>query len=312
MNDDRYARMIAPLRGVFGEPTSGKVRDTFRNPVSLTERFIVSSNRVSTHNVSHLTEFPQKGEILNALPIFWAQKVFGEDVPTHLIAWGKRIYDHLPKVTVNIYHPRLHYFGVIARQQNVTPTEFILRRRKAGSLDRACRDGWKDFGGVDPYGYGNAHSNLPLMHRFDEPLFTPTRKSKDDEPRDHSAVRQESPFETDLLAKVFAYGEKYLAERGITLVDAKGEASGAMLVDEWLTGDCCRMAWTKDVREGQEPPWLDKEVVRQEAMRMWGTGPKIPLRFSDDTVKNAMTRYHEAFEAITGMPLSSFQREYMD
>ncbi len=113
------------------------------------------------------------------------------------------------------------------------------------------------------------------MQRFSEPLFTPTRKSKSDEPLPYQDVARDHPKETALVLTVFRRGAVFLAERGITLIDGKNEVSEDMLVDEWLTGDCCRMTWSHFVQEGVEPPWLDKELVRQEAMRLWAGGRKF-------------------------------------
>jgi phosphoribosylaminoimidazole-succinocarboxamide synthase len=102
-----------------------------------------------------------------------------------------------------------------------------------------------------------------------------------------------------------------LGDRGITLIDGKFEAAGGVLADEWGTGDCCRMAWSRDVREGADPPWLDKENFRQAAMLAWAGGPKAPLDFDERVVENGVRAYHEAFEAITGGTLADFQKTYV-
>jgi phosphoribosylaminoimidazole-succinocarboxamide synthase len=224
------------------------------------------------------------------------------------VAYGRRIYDGLPKGS---YHPRLHYSGVRVHRRRVTGREFIWRRYSAGSFQKGYNEGWKDFGGRDPYGY-DFDPAPRLMQRFPEPLFTPTRKSKNDEPLSNAKVAYDNPEETFLTEKIFRIGEQHLLPRGITLIDKKSEAAEDMLVDEWLTGDCCRFTRTEHVQEGVEPPWLDKELVRQDAIRQWAGGPKVPLTFSDELIRNTMKAYHDMFEAITGSTLSQFQKEYLD
>ncbi len=137
------------LEKYLGLPTKGKVRNTYNIPRKADELLMVSTARVSTHNVPHLSLFPLKGEILNALPVYWAMKVF-PDIKTHLVAYGRRIYDGLPR---DSYHPRLHYSGVRVHRRRVTNKEFIFRRYSAGSFQRDYDGGWKDYGGRDPYGY---------------------------------------------------------------------------------------------------------------------------------------------------------------
>jgi phosphoribosylaminoimidazole-succinocarboxamide synthase len=150
------------------------------------------------------------------------------------------------------------------------------------------------------------------MHRFESIIFTPTKKSENDEPVRSRYVRRQYPAATNLTGRVFERMSDYLEPRGITLIDGKFEAAGGVLIDEWGTGDCCRMAWTKDVQEGVDPPWLDKEYFRQAAERAWGSGPKTALAFDAATVEEGVRKYHVAFETITEQTLSDFKRRHLD
>ena len=99
------------------------------------------------------------------------------------------------------------------------------------------------------------------------------------------------------------------------LVDAKFEASGDVLVDEFGTGDCCRMAYARDIERagqyGEEVAWLDKQVARDLAEQMWDEKAKYPLTFDTEQVNAIAARYDDAFTAIVGMRLSDWQATYL-
>lgn len=280
---------------------SGKVRDTYEIPGFPEYLLMVASDRISTHNVKHLSLIPSKGALLNAQTIYWWQAHLA-DLKTHIAFFGKAIYDPLPE---GEYPSDLHHRAVVVHRRTPDLREFIWRDYLAGSLLEAYRRG------EDPYELALAHG-LPKMHRFRTALFTPTRKSEKDEPVRPRFVRRNYPLGTELTKTVFHRMSQHLESRGITLIDGKFEVSGDMLIDEWGTGDCCRMAWTRDVQEGEEPPWLDKEYFRQAAVRAWGEGPRMPVAFTPHDIEQGVRRYHEAFEAITQMSLGDFQDRYLD
>jgi phosphoribosylaminoimidazole-succinocarboxamide synthase len=275
---------------------SGKVRDLYEIPGHPDHLLMVASDRISTHNVTHRTLVPTKGALLTALTVFWAQKVL-ERFPTHLVAWGQAIFSALPRDRE--YPADLAHRAVVVRRLEVDPREFIWRNHLTGSLWEVYRHG------KDPY--GPMPRKLPKMHRFDRPEFTPTRKSENDEPVRARYAKRQYPKSTRATEDAFIAIGAHLAERGITLLDGKFEAAGGVLADEWGTGDCCRMAWSKDVQEGVDPPWLDKENFRQAAMLAWAGGPKAPLDFDTQVVEEGVGAYHEAFEAITGKTLADFR-----
>ena len=277
---------------------SGKVRDIYEFPYL----FMLASDRISTHNVKHTSIIEGKGELLTALTVFWALKVFPE-VPNHLVAWGQKVYDYIPP---RQYDSRLKYQGLVVMKRKVIPREFVWRSFLTGSL-------WDYYKvGMDPYGL-NLPQGLPKMYFFEKPIFTPTEKSEMDEPRKAEEVGFEYLEASWLTGQVYEKMSEYLKRRNITLVDAKFEcAEKEGLVDEWGTGDCCRMAWTRDIKVGEDPPWLDKEVFRQAAVGLWGGGPRVPLEFPPEVIERGLARYHEAFVGITGMTLKEFQEKYMD
>ena len=284
---------------------SGKVRDTYLIPGDSDHLLMVASDRLSTHNVKHDTLVRQKGELLTALTVFYTFDVL-RGIPTHLEAYGEDVYRLFGGSAYDeLLEQNIGMRAMVVRKHTPTLREFIYRSYLTGSLYKAIQKQ-----GTDPYGLGLT-PELPLMYRFPEPIFTPTEKSENDEPVPSKETWD--LFIQESMVTSLAYGRisDYLATRGITLIDGKFEAAGRVLIDEWGTGDCCRMAFEDEVREGEDPPFLDKEVFRKEAERIWSGGEKYPITFSDEVTASGGGRYHQGFEAITGVNLSSFQKNFM-
>jgi phosphoribosylaminoimidazole-succinocarboxamide synthase len=161
----------------------GKTRETWTLPNWPFLLLMVTSQRLSTHNVVHKSLIPLKDQVLTALTIFWLTQVL-QKIPHHLVAYGRRIYDYLPK---SDYPADLHLHALITRRLEIILVEFIWRAYLAGSLWKKfyskLREGMseEEMRELDPYGL-NLPLGLPYMHRFDTPIFTPTRKSEHDEP----------------------------------------------------------------------------------------------------------------------------------
>lgn len=284
----------------------GKVRHLFEIPGNDEHLLMVASDRISTHDVVHDTEIPGKGENLTALTIFWATQVFAGYIETHIEAFGKTIYDY-----VDVELPAdLHRRALIIRKHDVPQREFVWRSYLIGSLYKAYKKG------EDPYGI-EFPPGLPKMYRFPHRVFTPTVKGKlVDTPLNALRVSQLHFDETRTTEKAYQLIGEYLALRGIVLVDGKFEAAGEVLVDEFGTGDCCRMAYARDIERagqfGEEVAWLDKQVARDLAEQMWDEKSKYPLTFDADQVKGIARRYDEAFKAIVGVWLPDWQAKFLD
>lgn len=273
-------------------------------------RLVVATKRLSTHNVVHKSLVPYKDEVLTALTIFWLVDVLGKNnIRHHLIAYGKEVYDYLPGKPKD-YPADLHYRAIVVRTLDMYPIEFILRKYLAGSLWRLLRDGKKN-----PYGHLGCRP--VLMMSFRTPLFTPTKKSETDDPLRASIVWAKHPSVVALFRKAYNLARKHTNRVGIEIVDLKGEAGQdeqgrSVIADEFGTPDCCRFCEKDEIILGQEPAWLDKELARKEAERIWGRGPRVPLEFSSVVVSHLSTTYLDIFERIVGMPLAQFKRERLD
>ena len=278
----------------------GKVGESFDLPNSTDLLLMLRSDRLSTENVVHETEIPRKGEYITALSLFWLNTVLS-DMDTHIVAYGNDIGNYLD---LDGMPKGIQRRAFVVKKLSITPVEFVWRAAMTGSL-------WKSYQkGEDPH-----RLNLPAgMHKFEEFsdwLFTPTRKSKNDPPLLSERTALRFPEETALTRKVVIRMSEFLAFRGITLIDAKFEACGSKLGDEWGSGDCTRMAYTNDFWKaqitGKDPPSLDKEPARQIASRKWaGVAHKKPLTFSNSEVEAVEACYAGGFKAITAMTLDEF------
>lgn len=290
----------------------GKTRDTF--PTRFDDlMLIVASDRLSTHNIVHKSEIPKKGEVLTALTIFWLVKVLGgAGIHHHLVAHGKEIFSHLPGRRED-YPSDLHHRAIVVDRLSVIPIEFIYRNYLTGSLYQK----FYKKGLPDPYGL-DLPLGLEAMAPFSEPAFTPTEKSETDDPVGWKKVVEDHPLAYRMSLEAFCLVRDHLRSRGLELVDSKFEVGceprggNVVLCDEIATPDSSRFCDLSEIKLGVEPPWLDKQVARNEAERIWGKGEKMPLEFRPETIGRLTSTYLSIFERITGMPLADFQKYHLD
>ncbi|MBP9710986.1 MAG: phosphoribosylaminoimidazolesuccinocarboxamide synthase [Candidatus Pacebacteria bacterium] len=295
----------------------GKTRDTYRakwsspNDTRRPPRLIVASDRISTHNIVHQSTIPKKGEVLTALTVRWIEDLRGEDIDTHLIAFGKNIYDYLPGKEGD-YPKNFHHRAIVVKDLDMIPVEFIYRAYLCGSL----WDKYYSKGLENPYGI-KLGPDLPLMYRFTRPIFTPTEKSDTDEPLNHLKTHEEYRAVSEIGRSVLTFVQRVLRRTGVEMIDTKlefgvDEHGALVLADEVLTPDSSRFVRRKDIREGENPPWLDKQVARDWAEKKWAGGLKEPLIFPPMTINQLKETYVDLFEMVSRMSLSQFQREVLD
>ncbi len=296
------------LAGILPTLHQGKVRDSSELPKFLAQRVIDTTDRVSTHDIPHLSLIPDKGQILLALTLFWEQKLkhqFG--VHTHTRAFGREIYDYLPK---GEYPSDFHLHAIIADNAEMLPWELIYRARMAGSL-------WNKYyskGLPNPYGL-KLPEGMQLMEKFPAIIFTPTDKSKTDDPVNSAAVTLQERSAVRSMGTYYEWMRNFALERGTDIIDFKGEMGFIngmrVMADEWGTPDCCRFVDAKSIVIGEEPKWLDKEYLRQEALSIWkreGKG-RFPVTFSPAAIQETRRRNHEIVERLTGRSLSQLQKD---
>lgn len=297
----------------------GKTRDTFavQNPDGRFDcLLVVATDRISTHNIVHLSTIPLKGQVLTALTVYWLHFVLGGGginplrIRSHLVDFGDRVYRYLPG-TRSEYPDDLRYRAIVVRKLTMLPVEFVIRNFLVGSLHREY------YARKLPNPYGvELPPGLPVMTEFPQPIFTPTNKSANDEPRNSREIREKAPQATALAMDVFGIIDEHLLKRGLKLIDSKFEigiddSCEPVIADELGTPDSSRICDVGDVILGKEPPWLDKQLARDEAERVWGKGGKCALQFSPEVERRISRTYEVVFERITQQRLSLFQNAWM-
>jgi phosphoribosylaminoimidazole-succinocarboxamide synthase len=161
---------------------------------------------------------------------------------------------------------------------------------------------------------------LQESSRLPEPIFTPATKA---EAGDHD---ENIDFDTacglvgdrdlmnrvrDYSIRIYELAAEHALSRGIILADTKfefGEDEDVVLTigDEVLTPDSSRF-WPADGYEpGGPQPSFDKQIVRDWATSTgWDKTPPAPA-IPAEVVEATRTRYLEAYELLTGEPLSAW------
>jgi phosphoribosylaminoimidazole-succinocarboxamide synthase len=285
---------------------SGKVRDTYATSQD-GYRLIVATDRISTHNITHLSQIPSKGYVLNTLSIFWFRNIIAKKLHLrhHMVACGNDIHRYLPGRPSD-YPNDLHLRAMVVRELKMIPVEFIYRRYLTGSL----YDKYHSKGIPNPYGLV-LDPNLPLMAKLYPFIFTPTDKSATDEPLNSYRVTEEYAGACRIASQIFAEIGGFLNTCGAEMIDSKFELGldrdgNIIIADEVCTPDSSRFANIADIRVGENPPWLDKQVARNWAESVWGKEKKEPLSFSSAQVSRMTEVYLTTFRRITGKSLDEF------
>lgn len=288
---------------------SGKVRDIY--DAGEGRLLLVASDRVSTFDVIHPTEVPDKGRVLTGVSAFWFDHL-RDAVPSHLIStdvadFGQAAQahaDHLAGRTMLVEH------------LEIVPFECVVRGYLVGS-------GWKEYQrdgtvcGIDLPG------GLVEADRLPEPIFTPATKAEQGDHDENVSFEVMADALGDDLANrlretsllLYQHGAELAADRGIILADTKFEfglrdtddgEGEVVLADEVLTPDSSRY-WPADRWEpGSNPPSFDKQFVRDYATSTgWdktAPAPELP----DDVVAATRDKYLEAYLLITGQPFSAW------
>ncbi|MBN2194085.1 MAG: phosphoribosylaminoimidazolesuccinocarboxamide synthase [Polyangiaceae bacterium] len=284
--------------GALGHKYEGKVRDNYTAPDAT--RFLITTDRISAFD-RVLGTLPLKGQVLNHAAAWWFDKT--RDVaPNHV----------LDVPDPNVLH---------ARECVSLPVEMVVRAYLTGTTSTSI---WVHYErGVRTFCGHTLPNGMRKHQRLDAPILTPSTKAEHGD-HDVSASRAEILAQTRMPASefdaaaemamaLFRRGQDLCAARGLILVDTKYEfgktADGHIVViDEIHTPDSSRF-WFADsyddrFQAGADPESFDKEYVRRflAAHGFRGDGP-IPV-IPDQVKIEAMRRYVEAVERITG---ESFQ-----
>ena len=277
---------------------SGKVRDIYS--VDDESLLMVASDRVSTFDAVHPTEIEGKGAVLTAISAFWFERIAGL-VPNHTIS----VTEGVPA--------EVRGRAVLVRKLEMLPVECVVRGYLAGS-------GWAEYQQSGTVCGVPLPEGLQESSRLPEPIFTPATKA---EVGDHD---ENIDFDTacglvgdrDLMGRVrdisiaiYGLAAEHALSRGIILADTKfefGEDEDGNLTigDEVLTPDSSRFWPAAGYEPGRSQPSFDKQFVRDWATSTgWGKTPPAPA-IPDEVVEATRARYLEAYELLTGEPLSAW------
>jgi phosphoribosylaminoimidazole-succinocarboxamide synthase len=274
----------------------GKVRELYELDGDL---LMVASDRISTYDVVHPTEIPDKGKVLTGLSALWFD-LTRDIVPNHVISYTDGV-------------PAEHRGRALrAKKLEMLPVECVVRGYISGS-------GWKDYQATGRVSGIELPDGLRESEQLPEPIYTPSTKAEEghDEAIDfEETVRlvgseQLATQLRDVSIAVYSAVAEHARRRGVILADTKFEfgldSSGAMtLGDEVCTPDSSRF-WPADTYEvGRSQPSFDKQYVRDWATSTgWDKSPPAPP-IPDDVVAQTRERYVTAYERLAGEPFGAW------
>ncbi|MEP6477568.1 MAG: phosphoribosylaminoimidazolesuccinocarboxamide synthase, partial [Actinomycetota bacterium] len=200
----------------------------------------------------------------------------------------------------------------VVRRADVVPLECVARGYLSGS-------GWSQYRRSGAVCGVSLPPGLVESDRLPEPIFTPTTKAAEghdlplslEEAADtvgRGLAERLQELTLQLYERVAAIAET----RGIILADTKfefGFCDGELiLVDEVCTPDSSRL-WPADTYEpGHAQPSFDKQYVRDWLDASGWDHEPPPPELPADVVGHTATRYREAYERLTGEPLTDYLR----
>jgi phosphoribosylaminoimidazole-succinocarboxamide synthase len=275
----------------------GKVRELYGTPGD--RLLMVASDRVSTYDAVHPTNIPGKGAVLCGISAFWFD-LLSDVVPNHAVSYVEGV------------PAEARGRGVLVERLAMLPVECVVRGYLAGS-------GWKDYGATGRVSGVALPAGLREGDELPEPIFTPSTKA---EAGHDEAISFERAVELvgdralaervrEVSLELYRRAAAHARERGVLLADTKFElgldAEGVLtLGDEALTPDSSRY-WPADGwAPGGAQPSFDKQYVRDWAKGSgWDGEPPAPP-IPPDVVAGTQARYAEAYERLTGEPLSAW------
>jgi len=276
---------------------SGKVREMY----GLGEEILmVASDRISTYDVVHPTPIPGKGAVLTGLSVFWFE-LTKDIVPNHLVSYR----DGVPQ--------EVRGRALAVKRLRMVPIECVVRGYITGS-------GWKDYLQTGAVCGIELPAGLQESEQLPEPIFTPSTKALEghDQNIDLDGMVEVLGGDRELARRlrdaslaVYSRAAEHARSRGIILADTKFElgldSDGTLtLADEVLTPDSSRFWPAAGYEPGRSQPSFDKQYVRDWASASgWDKAPPAPA-VPQDVVARTQALYREAYERITGEPLSAW------
>jgi len=274
----------------------GKVREIYDLGGDL---LMVASDRISTYDVVHPNEIPDKGKVLTGLSVLW----FGltrDIVPNHLLSATDGVPDEFRGRALRV------------KRLKMLPVECVVRGYITGS-------GWKDYQRTGSVSGIELPAGLQESEQLPEPIFTPSTKAEEghDEAIDFEGAvalagsRELAERLRDVSIAVYSAVAEHARARGVILADTKFELgfdadNELTLGDEVCTPDSSRFWPADDYAVGRAQASFDKQYVRDWATSTgWDKAPPAPP-IPDDVVAATRERYVTAYEKLAGEPFSAW------
>jgi phosphoribosylaminoimidazole-succinocarboxamide synthase len=323
---------------------SGKVRELYE--LDADRLLLVASDRISTFDVVHPTEIPDKGRVLTGVSRFWFAETAGI-IPNHLLdtdvdvlrdaftarrearnAASPSEISPEARRALDLDLPLDHLRGrvMICRPTQVLPIEAVVRGYLAGS-------GWKE------YRERGTVCGIPLppglreSDQLPEPIFTPATKAEQgehdenitfDQMIDHLAANAVEAASAGPLAEavrdralaLYRYGTAVAGRKGILLADTKFEFGLAFPIEE--------SAVPEPLDDRIAPPDDDPTATTWAGVMRAGPNPagRRPAPVVDGSPESRMilidevltpdsSRFWDAATYEPGRPQASFDKQFV-
>lgn len=265
---------------------------------------MVASDRLSAFDVVLADPIPGKGKVLTEMALFWFGQL-ANIVPNHLTG------EDPCTVVSEEDAPQVRGRAMLVRRLRPLPIEAVVRGYLVGS-------GWKEYTKTQSICGVPLPAGLKQAAKLPEPIFTPATKAAVGDHDENISFAETAALIGDDLANhvksvaisLYTAAAAKALERGIIIADTKFEfgldqTGKLVLMDEVLTPDSSRF-WPKEsYREGEAPPSLDKQAIRdwlestQVDGKPWNKrapAPALPIEIIDATAKT----YAAARDALLG------------
>ncbi len=296
--DHNGALLISQIPGL-PEPRRGKVRDIYELEDNL---LLVASDRLSAFDVVMPNGIPDKGRVLTSMSKFWFDLF--DWMPNHVITMDVNEYPEPLRACARDLEKR----SMLVKKCQPLPVECVARGYLIGS-------GWREYEKTGALCGIDLPAGHKLASKLDEPIFSPATKAElgtHDENISYARVveivgAETAAFLRDHTLKLYTAAADFARGKNIIIADTKfefGFSDGEIiLIDEALTCDSSRF-WPADQwREGENPPSLDKQFVRDYLETLdWNKtapGPELP----DAIVAKTREKYLQAYRQLTGREL---------
>lgn len=276
----------------------GKNADLYFIPGKIAKMLMIRTDRTSVFDIPLDLIIEGKGEKQNQISLFGASfaKKMGINVA---------VSDKLPKWLPKDLKKRAQIVEMckpLSIHGNIN-LELIFRNYLTGSLLKKLRDG------VDPY-YLGLDPALKEMYKFLVPEFTPTTKSKSDDPIPPYIVEMIYPDIVRKLRNLFVAFTREAYKKGLVIVDTKFEVfidskGNWILSDEILTPESSRFIKRKNFKKKKYIS-ADKQIIRnvgtkkgwKEMAKDLPAGQVLKVDFSKKKKKQVLNGYQDILDRL--------------